>query len=165
MIINQSKNCKYDIISLGEVMIRFDPGDGRIRNSRSFKVWEGGGEYNVSRAFTKCFNKRSAIITSFTENEIGYLIKDLIMQGGVDTKLIHWKNFDGIGRISRNGIYFLEKGFGIRGALGCSDRGHTAHWHRPHRPFARPSAGSGLQTHLGHDGEVDETVDQAFDTW
>ena len=126
MQINLSKDCEYDIISLGEVMIRFDPGNGRIRNSRSFNVWEGGGEYNVARAFTKCFNKRSAIITAFTENEIGYLVKDLIMQGGVDTKLIHWKNFDGIGRMSRNGIYFLEKGFGIRGALGCSDRGHTA---------------------------------------
>ena len=116
----------YDIITLGEVMLRMDPGDGRIRSSRSFKVWEGGGEYNVSRAFAKCFHKRSAIITSFVKNEIGYLLSDLIMQGGVDTSLIHWKEFDGTGRSSRNGIYFLEKGFGIRGALGCSDRANTA---------------------------------------
>ena len=126
MKINNATNCKYDIISLGEVMIRMDPGDGRIRNARSFNVWEGGGEYNVSRAFVKCFNKRSAIVTSLVENEIGYLVKDLIMQGGVDTDLIHWRNFDGTGRSSRNGIYFLERGFGIRGALGCSDRGNTA---------------------------------------
>ena len=123
---NNSIKKFYDIITLGEVMLRMDPGDGRIRNSRSFNVWEGGGEYNVSRAFAKCFHKRSAIITSFVKNEIGYLLKDLIMQGGVDTDLIHWKEFDGTGRSSRNGIYFLEKGFGIRGALGCSDRANTA---------------------------------------
>ena len=121
-----TRNKEYDIISLGEVMLRMDPGDGRIRTSRSFNVWEGGGEYNVSRAFAKCFKKRSAIITSFVENEIGFLLKDLIMQGGVDTKFIKWRDFDGIGRVSRNGIYFLEKGFGIRGALGCSDRANTA---------------------------------------
>ena len=123
---NNSIKKSYDIITLGEVMLRMDPGDGRIRNSRSFNVWEGGGEYNVSRAFAKCFHKRSAIVTSFVKNEIGYLLKDLIMQGGVDTDLIHWKEFDGTGRSSRNGIYFLEKGFGIRGALGCSDRANTA---------------------------------------
>lgn len=123
---NNSIKKFYDIITLGEVMLRMDPGDGRIRNSRSFNVWEGGGEYNVSRAFAKCFHKRSAIVTSFVKNEIGYLLKDLIMQGGVDTDLIHWKEFDGTGRSSRNGIYFLEKGFGIRGALGCSDRANTA---------------------------------------
>ena len=117
---------KYDIVALGEVMLRMDPGDGRIRSSRSFNVWEGGGEYNVSRAFAKCFRKRSAVVTSFVKNEIGFLITDLIMQGGVDTSLIKWKEFDGTGRTSRNGIYFLEKGFGVRGALGCSDRSNTA---------------------------------------
>ena len=126
MKFDYSKNLNYDIISLGEVMLRLDPGDGRIRNARSFTVWEGGGEYNVSRAFVKCFKKRSAIITSLVENEIGYLVKDLILQGGVNTELIHWLDFDGSGKSSRNGIYFLEKGFGVRGALGCSDRGNTA---------------------------------------
>ena len=126
MQFDHSKELNYDIISLGEVMLRLDPGDGRIRNARSFTVWEGGGEYNVSRAFVKCFKKRSAIITSLVANEIGYLVKDLIMQGGVNTELIHWLDFDGSGKSSRNGIYFLEKGFGVRGALGCSDRGNTA---------------------------------------
>jgi len=116
----------YDIITLGEVMLRMDPGDGRIRSARSFNVWEGGGEYNVSRAFAKCFKKRSSVVTSFVKNEIGLLIADLIMQGGVNTDLIKWREFDGTGRASRNGIYFLEKGFGLRGALGCSDRSNTA---------------------------------------
>jgi 2-dehydro-3-deoxygluconokinase len=126
MKIKEKSNCKYDLISLGEVMLRMDPGEGRIRTARSFKVWEGGGEYNVARAFKKCFNKRSAIVSAFVRNEVGKLVEDLILQGGVDTRFIKWEDFDGLGRLSRNGVYFLEKGFGVRGALSCSDRGHTA---------------------------------------
>ena len=126
MNIKEIENCQYDLLSLGEVMLRMDPGEGRIRTTRLFKVWEGGGEYNVARAMNKCFKKRSAIVTSFVNNEVGKLIEDLILQGGVDTKYIKWKDFDGIGRSARNGINFTEKGFGVRGALGCSDRGNTA---------------------------------------
>jgi len=126
MKIKEKSNCEYDLISLGEVMLRMDPGEGRIRTARSFKVWEGGGEYNVARAFKKCFNKRSAIVSAFVRNEVGKLVEDLILQGGVDTRFIKWEDFDGLGRLSRNGVYFLEKGFGVRGALSCSDRGHTA---------------------------------------
>jgi 2-dehydro-3-deoxygluconokinase len=126
MKIKEKSNCKYDLISLGEVMLRMDPGEGRIRTARSFKVCEGGGEYNVARAFKKCFNKRSAIVSAFVRNEVGKLVEDLILQGGVDTRFIKWEDFDGLGRLSRNGVYFLEKGFGVRGALSCSDRGHTA---------------------------------------
>ena len=126
MKIKEKSNCKYDLISLGEVMLRMDPGEGRIRTARSFKVWEVGGEYNVARAFKKCFNKRSAIVSAFVRNEVGKLVEDLILQGGVDTRFIKWEDFDGLGRLSRNGVYFLEKGFGVRGALSCSDRGHTA---------------------------------------
>jgi 2-dehydro-3-deoxygluconokinase len=126
MKIKEKSNCKYDLISLGEVMLRMDPGEGRIRTARSFKVWEGGGEYNVARAIKKCFNKRSAIVSAFVRNEVGKLVEDLILQGGVDTRFIKWEDFDGLGRLSRNGVYFLEKGFGVRGALSCSDRGHTA---------------------------------------
>lgn len=126
MKIKEKSTCQYDLVSLGEVMLRMDPGDGRIRTTRHFNVWEGGGEYNVARAFNKCFNQRSAIVTSFVKNEVGKLVEDLILQGGVDTRLIKWKDFDGLGRIARNGIYFLEKGFGVRGAVGCSDRGNTA---------------------------------------
>lgn len=118
--------CKYDCISLGEVMLRFDPNEGRIRNAREFKVWEGGGEYNVSRGLKKCFKMDTAIVTAFAENDIGYLVEDFIMQGGVDTSLIKWVPYDGIGRTVRNGINFTERGFGVRGALGVSDRGNTA---------------------------------------
>lgn len=119
-------DCKYDAISLGEVMLRFDPGEGRIRTARNFRVWEGGGEYNVARGLSKCFHLNTAILTAFADNETGMLLQDLILQGGVDTSLIRWMKTDGIGRICRNGINFTERGFGIRGAKGCSDRANTA---------------------------------------
>jgi 2-dehydro-3-deoxygluconokinase len=119
-------SCKYDCISLGEVMLRFDPGEGRIKNAREFKVWEGGGEYNVSRGLRKCFGMNVAVVTAFADNDIGRLVEDFILQGGVDVSLIKWIPYDGIGRTVRNGFNFTERGFGVRGALGISDRGNTA---------------------------------------
>ena len=121
-----ASECKYDAVSLGEVMLRLDPGEGRIRTARSFRAWEGGGEYNVVRGLKKCFKMNTAVITAFADNEVGALMEDFIMQGGVDTSLIKWMKTDGIGRICRNGINFTERGFGIRGAVGCSDRANTA---------------------------------------
>lgn len=116
----------YDAVSLGEVMLRLDPGEGRIKTARSFRAWEGGGEYNVIRGLKKCFGMKTAVMTAFADNEVGKLMEDFIMQGGVDTSLIKWMKTDGIGRICRNGINFTERGFGIRGAVGCSDRFNTA---------------------------------------
>jgi len=107
-------------------MLRLDPGEGRIRTARQFRAWEGGGEYNVARGLRRCFKQRAAIITAFAKNEVGLLMEDLILQGGVDTSLIKWADYDGIGRDVRNGMNFTERGFGIRGAVGCSDRGNTA---------------------------------------
>ncbi len=124
--IKDKKDCKYDEISLGEVMLRLDPGEGRIRCAREFKAWEGGGEYNVARGLKKCFKMDTAVITAFAENEVGYLLEDFIMQGGVDTSLIKWMPYDGIGRSARNGINFTERGYGMRGAVGTSDRANTA---------------------------------------
>ncbi len=120
------ESCTYDILSLGEVMLRLDPGEGRIRTTRHFRAWEGGGEYNVARGLRRCFGQRAAVVTAFARNEVGLLLEDLILQGGVDTSLIRWVPSDGIGRTVRNGLNFTERGFGIRGAVGCSDRGHTA---------------------------------------
>jgi len=122
---NQSE-CLFDEISLGEIMLRLDPGENRIRSTRSFSAWEGGGEYNVARGLHKVFGLRTAVITSLVRNEVGALIEDLIMQGGVDTRYIKWREDDGIGRTTRNGLNFTERGFGIRGAFGTSDRGNTA---------------------------------------
>jgi 2-dehydro-3-deoxygluconokinase len=118
--------CRWDLLSLGEVMLRFDPGEGRIVGARSFRVWEGGGEYNVARGLRRCFEQRTAIVTALVDNPIGRLVEDLILQGGVDTSHILWHDFDGIGNASRNGIYFLERGFGVRPGTGVMDRGHTA---------------------------------------
>ncbi|MCR5420208.1 MAG: sugar kinase [Lachnospiraceae bacterium] len=120
------KECTFDAVSLGEVMLRLDPGEGRIKTARSFKAWEGGGEYNVIRGLRRCFGMKTAVITAFADNEVGKLMEDFILQGGVDTSLINWMKTDGIGRVCRNGINFTERGFGIRGALGCSDRANTA---------------------------------------
>lgn len=124
--LNLREQYTFDAVSLGEVMLRLDPGEGRIRTARSFRVWEGGGEYNVIRGLHKCFGMRTAVITAFADNEVGKLMKDLIEQGGVSTDLICWKKTDGIGRICRNGLNFTERGYGIRGAVGCSDRAYTA---------------------------------------
>ncbi|HHV28651.1 sugar kinase [Acetivibrio mesophilus] len=124
--VKQQGSCKYDCISLGEVMLRLDPGDGRIKNTREFRVWEGGGEYNVSRGLRKCFGLTTAIVTALADNEVGRLVEDLMLQGGVDVSLVKWVPYDGIGRTVRNGLNFTERGFGIRGALGVSDRGNTA---------------------------------------
>ncbi|MGW2573095.1 PfkB family carbohydrate kinase [Streptomyces sp. NPDC001537] len=115
-----------DVVALGEVMLRFDPGEGRIRTARTFQVWEGGGEYNVVRGLRRCFGLRTAVVTALADNAVGRLVEDLILQGGVDTSLIRWVTDDGIGRSARNGLNFVERGYGIRGALGVSDRAHTA---------------------------------------
>jgi len=124
--IKKKDECRWDQVSLGEVMLRFDPGDRRIWTTRNFEVSEGGGEYNVARGLKRCFGLETAIVTAFAENPVGRLLQDLIYQGGVDSSLIRWVDYDGVGRGMRNGLNFTERGFGVRAALGCSDRGHSA---------------------------------------
>jgi 2-dehydro-3-deoxygluconokinase len=119
-------SCRFDLVSLGEVMLRLDPGDTRIHTTRSFRVWEGGGEYNVARGLRRCFGLRTAVVTAFVDNPVGRLLEDLLLQGGVDASHVRWVADDGVGRTARNGLNFTERGFGVRAAVGCSDRGHTA---------------------------------------
>jgi len=126
MKIKPSNACRYDILSLGEVMIRLDPGQDRIHTTRQFRAWEGGGEYNVARGLRRCFKQRAAIVTAIVDNPVGRLLEDLILQGGVDMSYVRWAKDDGIGREVRNGLNFTESGYGVRAAVGCSDRGHTA---------------------------------------
>ncbi|MGO1383445.1 MAG: sugar kinase [Arachnia sp.] len=126
LTIRPAAECRYDVVSLGEVMLRLDPGEGRIRTARSFQAWEGGGEYNVARGLRRAFGLRAAVVTSLADNEIGRLVEDFILTGGLDTQFISWIPYDGIGRDVRNGLNFTERGFGVRGAVGVSDRGHTA---------------------------------------
>jgi 2-dehydro-3-deoxygluconokinase len=123
--IRSASSCRWDLLSLGEVMLRFDPGEDRISGARNFRVWEGGGEYNVARGLRRCFGKRTSIVTALADNPVGRLLEDLMLQGGVDLSHLRWVEYDGIGREARNGIYFLERGFGLRGAMGMMDRGHT----------------------------------------
>ncbi|HXD34731.1 MAG TPA: sugar kinase [Pyrinomonadaceae bacterium] len=123
----KSKNeCRWDLVSLGEVMLRLDPGDSRLHTTRNFQVWEGGGEYNVARGLKRCFGLETTVVTALADNPVGRLVQDLIYQGGVDQSHVRWVKYDGVGRAARNGLNFTERGFGVRAALGCSDRGHTA---------------------------------------
>jgi 2-dehydro-3-deoxygluconokinase len=126
LVIKPRADSRWDLVSLGEVMLRLDPGDGRIATTRSFKVWEGGGEYNVARGLRRCFGLDTAVVTALADNPVGRLIQDLIYQGGVDQSHIKWVPYDGVGRTVRNGLNFTERGFGLRGAVGCSDRGNSA---------------------------------------
>jgi len=126
LTIKSKSECRWDLVSLGEVMLRLDPGDGRVATTRQFQVWEGGGEYNVARGLKRCFGMNTAVVTALADNPVGRLVQDLIYQGGVDQSHVRWLPYDGIGRQLRNGLNFTERGFGVRAAVGCSDRGHTA---------------------------------------
>ena len=126
LTIRQRDACAFDCISLGEVMLRLDPGEGRIHTTRSFHAWEGGGEYNVARGLRRCFGQRTAIVTALADNEVGRLIEDLMLQGGVDLRFLQWCPFDGVGRTTRNGLNFTERGYGVRAAKGVSDRAYSA---------------------------------------
>ena len=119
-------SARWDLVSLGEVMLRLDPGEERIHTARSFRVWEGGGEYNVARALRRCFGLRTTIVTALADNQVGRLVEDLMLQGGVDLSHVRWAAYDGVGRTVRNGLNFTERGFGVRAPVGVSDRGHTA---------------------------------------
>jgi 2-dehydro-3-deoxygluconokinase len=126
LVLRPKEECRWDMVALGEVMLRLDPGDERIHTTRSFRVWEGGGEYNVARGLKRCFGLNTAVVTALADNPVGRLVQDLIYQGGVDQSHVKWVKYDGVGRAVRNGLNFTERGFGARAALGCSDRGHTA---------------------------------------
>ncbi|HVE70098.1 MAG TPA: sugar kinase [Thermoanaerobaculia bacterium] len=123
---NIKPSAPHDLVSLGEVMLRLDPGAGRVATTRTFTAWEGGGEYNVARGLRRCFEMRTAIVTALVDNPVGRLVEDLMLQGGTDLQYLRWIGDDGVGRSARNGLNFTERGFGVRAALGCSDRGHTA---------------------------------------
>jgi len=126
MKIKDAASARHDLVALGEVMLRLDPGEGRVASTRTFTAWEGGGEYNVARGLRRCFGLRSAIVTALVDNPVGRLVEDLMLQGGTDLSHVRWVADDGVGRRARNGLNFTERGFGVRAALGCSDRGHTA---------------------------------------
>lgn len=114
----------WDLVSLGEILIRFDPGELRIRDARQFRVWDGGAEYNVAKNISRVFGLRTAVASSCVDNQIGRMAADLAREGGVDTSLIEWRDADE--SEPRNGLYFIERGFGVRAPSSCFDRSHTA---------------------------------------
>jgi 2-dehydro-3-deoxygluconokinase len=126
LTIKPKSGCHWDLMSLGEVMARFDPGDRRIATARNFEVCEGGGEYNVARGLKRCFGLDTALVTALADDPVGRLLQDLLYQGGVDQTYVRWIPHDGVGRAARNGLNFTERGFGVRAAAGSYDRGHTA---------------------------------------
>src|SRR6201992_904672 len=126
LTLRPKEECKWDLVSLGEVMLRLDPGDVRVATTRQFQVWEGGGEYNAARGLRRCFGLKTAMVTALADTPGGRLVEDLMNQGVVDQSHVQWVKYDGVGRTVRNGLNFTERGFGVRAAAGCSDRGHTA---------------------------------------
>ena len=126
LAIRPERECRWDIVSLGEIMLRLDPGEQRIHTARTFRVWEGGGEYNVARGLRRCFGKRAAVVTALADNPVGRLLEDLVLQGGVGMDYVRWVPYDGIGRNVRVGLNFTERGYGVRAAVGCSDRANSA---------------------------------------
>lgn len=126
MNLRSAADCRWDAVALGEVMLRLDPGEGRIRSARTFQVWEGGGEYNVARGLASTFGMRTTVVTALPRNPMGELCAAMIREGGVDTGHVVWREADGIGRNTRMGLNFTERGFGSRPALGVSDRANSA---------------------------------------
>src|SRR5438046_5440572 len=114
LTIKPKQDCSWDLVSLGEVMLRFDPGARRISTARTFEVCEGGGEYNVARGLKRCFGMESAIVTAFASDRFGRLLQDLIYQGGVDQSLVRWVEDDGAGHAARQGLNFCARSCAVR---------------------------------------------------
>src|SRR2546428_13714122 len=102
LTIKPKQDCRWDLVSLGEVMLSFDPGDRRISSARTFEVCEGGGAYNVARGLKRCFGMESAIVTAFASAPVGRWLQDLIYQGGVDQSLVRCVEHDGVVHSSRH---------------------------------------------------------------
>ena len=121
LTIRPKEECKWDLVSLGEVMLRLDPGNVRVATTRRFDVWEGGGEYNVARGLRRCFGMKTAIVTALADNPVGRLVEDLMLQGGVDQSHVKWVKYDGVGRTVRQWPQFhgawvwCEGGAGLLG--------------------------------------------------
>lgn len=132
--IKTAAECQFDAISLGEVMLRFDPNDVLVSNARSFRVWQGGGETNVACGLAYTFKLRSAVLTALVDDHIGRNIESQLRAAGVDTSQIIWFNTKNDGtRFSTdqkgsimNGVNFTFKGKGLLPSDTMYYRAHTA---------------------------------------
>ncbi len=123
---------KYDLVSLGEVMMRFDPGDIPTARARNARIWHGGGETNVAEGAASAFGLRGAVVTALVDDGIGRNIEHQLKEAGVDTTNIIWFNNTGKGQFCtdgkgtlHNGINFTWKGKGVLPSVTEYYRAHT----------------------------------------
>jgi 2-dehydro-3-deoxygluconokinase len=126
MNIKDAKSSRFDLMSLGECMIRLSPpGHGRIEFANSLEVWVGGGEYNVAYALSR-LGLRTGFLSRLVDNPVGKIILNHGRAVGMDMSNVIMAKYDGVGRADRIGLNFTEVGTGVRGSVTMYDRGHSA---------------------------------------
>ncbi len=124
--IKKEQDVSYDLVSLGECMIRLSPpGHQRIELTPVFEAYAGGGEYNVAYALAR-YGMRTAFVSRLVDNPLGHFIRNHAQTSGMDFKEVVWVKYDGSGRADRIGLNFTEVGTGVRASVTMYDRGHTA---------------------------------------
>ena len=130
--IKPAAQCKYDAVSLGEVMLRLDPGDVPTARARTMRLWHVGGETNVAEGLSYCFGLRTAVVTALVDDGVGRNIENQLREAGVDTRNITWFSPKGQGRFStdakgslHNGINFTWAGKGLLPSVTEYYRAHT----------------------------------------
>jgi len=121
-----ASDCEFDVVSLGECMIRLSPpGHQRIELTPIFEAYAGGGEYNVTYALAR-YGLRTSWVSRLVENPLGAFIRSHAQASGMDLSEVIWVPYDGSGRADRIGLNFTEVGMGVRPSVTMYDRGHTA---------------------------------------
>ena len=122
----KASECEFDLLSLGECMIRLSPpGHQRIELTPVFEAYAGGGEYNVSYALAR-YGMRTGWVSRVVDNPLGHFIRNHAQASGMDLSEVLWIPYDGSGRADRIGFNFTEVGMGVRASVSMYDRGHTA---------------------------------------
>lgn len=124
--IKDAKSCKYDLVALGESMIRLSPPQhGRIEFAPLLEVWVGGGEYNVAYALSR-LGLRTGWVGGLNSSPMGAVIRNHARAVGMDTSYVVERKYDGVGKKDRVGLNFTEVGVAQRASVTLYDRGHTA---------------------------------------
>jgi 2-dehydro-3-deoxygluconokinase len=132
--IKSASECRYDGVSLGEVMLRIDPLDMPTARARHLRLSQGGGETNVACGMAYTFGLRSAVLTALVDDNIGLNIRNQLREAGVDTSKIIWFNTQNDGTAHStdqkgslcNGINFTYNGRGVIPSDTVYYRAHTA---------------------------------------
>jgi hypothetical protein len=136
IILKAAESCRWDCVSLGEVMLRLDPGEERIHTALNFRAWEGAENITLRTDSGGALTCEPPSLQRWPgiPSAIGQLVEDLMLQGAVGTSLVRWVPYDGIGRTVRNGLNFTERGFGLCdwGAVALYERNII---HVPQRPL------------------------------